>query len=110
MEEIAASFGSSHSADFIAGLYRTEDEELDGIFHMKILKSRLGQNDNLKFQFDKHTMEFKDINHVVDSDKSKELVVNSTNSNLIKKPLGLPKCQIDDIENQLLFQNDLGMP
>ena len=78
---------------------------------MKILKSRLGESKNLKFEFDKHTMEFRDINDVVDAPEAKEIVANSTTSNLaVKKPIGLPKCQIDDIENDLLFKNDLGMP
>ena len=111
MQNIAESRGIAHTADFIAGLYQTEDEQVQGVFHMKILKSRLGESKNLKFEFDKHTMEFRDINDVVDSDEAKEVVASSTNSNLVvKKPVGLPKCQIDDIENDLLFKNDLGMP
>lgn len=64
MQNIAESRGIAHTADFIAGLYQTEDEQMDGVFHMKILKSRLGDKANLKFEFDKHTMEFKDINAV----------------------------------------------
>ena len=110
MQNIAESRGIAHTADFIAGLYQTEDEQVQGVFHMKILKSRLGESKNLKFEFDKHTMEFRDINDVVDTPEAKEVVANSTNSNLVKKPLGLPKCQVDDIEADILFKNDLGMP
>ena len=110
MQNIAESRGIAHTADFIAGLYQTEDEQVQGVFHMKILKSRLGESKNLKFEFDKHTMEFRDINDVVETPEAKEIVANSTNSNLIKKPLGLPKCQVDDIEADILFKNDLGMP
>jgi hypothetical protein len=110
MQNIAESRGIAHTADFIAGLYQTEDEQVQGVFHMKILKSRLGESKNLKFEFDKHTMEFRDINDVVDANEAKEIVANSTNSNLIKKPLGLPKCQIDDIELDMAFKEDLGCP
>jgi hypothetical protein len=110
MQNIAESRGIAHTADFIAGLYQTEDEQVQGVFHMKILKSRLGESKNLKFEFDKHTMEFRDINDVVDNIEAKEVVANSTNSNLtVKKPIGLPKCHVDDIETEL-FKNDLGMP
>ena len=110
MQNIAESRGIAHTADFIAGLYQTEDEQVQGVFHMKILKSRLGESKNLKFEFDKRTMEFRDINDVVDANESKEIVANSTNSNLVKKPLGLPKCQIDDIELDMAFKEDLGCP
>lgn len=106
MENIAESRGIAHTADFIAGLYQTEDEQNDGKFHMKILKSRLGDHKNLTFQFDKHTMEFEDINDVDGSDNGGTdtgTVVNSSSSKL------LPKCQVDDID-KTLFGDDLGMP
>lgn len=106
MENIAESRGIAHTADFIAGLYQTEDEQNDGKFHMKILKSRLGDHKNLTFQFDKHTMEFDDINDVEGSDNGGTdtgTVVNSSSSKL------LPKCQVDDID-KTLFGDDLGMP
>lgn len=113
MQNIAESRGIAHTADFIAGLYQTEDEQMEGVFHMKILKSRLGESKNLKFEFDKHTMEFRDINDVVDTDMAKETVVNSTNSTLAdnkkRNPIGPDKCKVDDAEKDL-FGNDLGMP
>lgn len=113
MQNIAESRGIAHTADFIAGLYQTEDEQMEGVFHMKILKSRLGESKNLKFEFDKHTMEFRDINDVVDTDMAKETVVNSTNSTLAenkkRNPIGPDKCKVDDVEKDL-FGNDLGMP
>lgn len=102
MQNIAESRGIAHTADFIAGLYQTEDENLQGVFHMKILKSRLGDKLNLKFEFDKHTMEFSDINDVVDQQMGKETVVNSTKSTLL-----LPKCQVDDFD--LALGKDVGM-
>ena len=104
MQNIAESRGIAHTADFIAGLYCTEDEQADGIFHMKILKSRLGNYANLKFEFNKDTMEFKDINDVESSpdEESKDIVVDSTKSKV-------NKCQVDDID-KTLFGDDLGMP
>ena len=103
MENIAESRGIAHTADFIAGLYCTEDEQADGIFHMKILKSRLGNYANLKFEFNKDTMEFKDINDVeAKPEDANDIVVDSTKSKL-------NKCQVDDID-KTLFGDDLGMP
>lgn len=105
MENIAESRGIAHTADFIAGLYRTEDEQLDGIFHMKILKSRLGDYGNLKFQFDKRTMEFTDINDVG---------VASTTSKLVKMtpPAGGGRVNVDDVDRLMngVFEDDLGCP
>ena len=113
MQNIAESRGIAHTADFIAGLYQTEDEQMDGVFHMKILKSRLGENKNLKFEFDKHTMEFRDINDVVDIDMAKETVINSTTSTISEQnkrnSIRPDKCKVDDIEMDL-FGSDLGMP
>lgn len=109
MQNIAESRGIAHTADFIAGLYQTEDEQMEGVFHMKILKSRLGDKGNLRFEFDKHTMEFRDINDVVDTDAAKETVVNSTNSKLANNPPRIQKCQVDDADKDL-FKNDLGCP
>lgn len=106
MENIAESRGIAHTADFIAGLYQTEEEQNDGKFHMKILKSRLGDHKNLTFQFDKHTMEFEDINDVEGSDNGNTdtgTVVNSSSSRL------LPKCQVDEVD-KTLFGEDLGCP
>ena len=103
MENIAESRGIAHTADFIAGLYCTEDEQADGIFHMKILKSRLGNYANLKFEFNKDTMEFKDINDVeAKPEDANDIVVDSTKSKV-------NKCQVDDID-KTLFGDDLGMP
>lgn len=96
MGNIAQSRGIAHTADFIAGLYQTEDEQMDGIFHMKILKSRLGDKTTLRFEFDKHTMEFRDINDV-DSNQSGSEASQS-------KPM------VDDIDNEILFGTELGMP
>lgn len=106
MQNIAESRGIAHTADFIAGLYQTEDEQMEGVFHMKILKSRLGESKNLKFEFNKHTMEFTDINDVDDgSETVKESVEphkqQSTN------PLTPVRCEVDDKD---LFMGDLGMP
>ena len=106
MQNIAESRGIAHTADFIAGLYQTEDEQMEGVFHMKILKSRLGESKNLKFEFNKHTMEFTDINDVDDgSEAVKESVEpskqQSTNS------LTPVRCEVDDKD---LFMGDLGMP
>ena len=113
MQNIAESRGIAHTADFIAGLYQTEDEQMDGVFHMKILKSRLGENKNLKFEFDKHTMEFRDINDVIDVDMAKETVINSTTSTIAEQnkhnSIRPDKCKVDDIEMDL-FGSDLGMP
>ena len=105
MQNIAESRGIAHTADFIAGLYQTEDEQLDGVFHMKILKSRLGDKKNLKFQFDKHTMEFKDINDVGDNDiptldSSSKTAVSINNR---------PKCLVDE-EDKEMFKDDLYCP
>ena len=103
MENIAESRGIAHTADFIAGLYCTEDEQADGIFHMKILKSRLGNYANLKFEFNKDTMEFKDINDVeAKPEDANDIVADSTKSKV-------NKCQVDDID-KTLFGDDLGMP
>lgn len=67
MENISESRGIAHTADLIVGMYRTEDEMADGIFHMKILKTRFGDVGNLRFHFDKNTMEFTDINDSIDA-------------------------------------------
>ena len=110
MQNIAESRGIAHTADFIAGLYQTEDEQVDGVFHMKILKSRLGESKNLRFEFDKHTMEFKDANDVPDGELAKEAVANSTKSDLAaKNPRAPEKCQVDDVDFNL-FGDDIGMP
>ena len=101
MGNIAQSRGIAHTADFIAGLYQTEDEQLDGIFHMKILKSRLGDKLTLKFEFDKHTMEFRDINDVNSSSET-------DNAKSIQKTTQTEG--VDDIDNMCLFGPDLGMP
>ena len=106
MENIAESRGIAHTADFIAGLYRTDDE--DGIFHMKILKSRLGDYGNLKFQFDKRTMEFTDINDV-NGDHAK---VDSTSIGLAtaNKPTTINSIdEADKVFTQIL-NDELGMP
>lgn len=103
MQNIAESRGIAHTADFIAGLYQTEEEQDDGVFHMKVLKSRLGPAANLKFMFDNHTMEFKDINDVEDKDDMGE----STSIDSCKSALGLPKATEDDFNP---FKDDLGMP
>ena len=100
MENIAESRGIAHTADFIAGLYHTEDEQADGIFHMKILKSRLGNYANLKFQFDKNTMEFNDINDVGGQDNASTgtgTITDSTKSSI------LPSCGIDALEKDLFM-------
>lgn len=101
MENIAESRGIAHTADFIAGLYQTEDEQADGMFHMKILKSRLGDHKNLTFQFDKHTMEFEDINDVGEVQKPDEQPKQDSR--------GVSKCQVDAMDKDL-FGDDLGMP
>ena len=103
MQNIAESRGIAHTADFIAGLYQTEEEQDDGVFHMKVLKSRLGDRKNLRFEFDKHTMEFRDINDVGDKDDMGE----STSIDSCKSALGLPKATEDDFNP---FKDDLGMP
>lgn len=106
MQNIAESRGIAHTADFIAGLYQTEDEQEQGVFHMKILKSRLGESKNLKFEFNKRTMEFTDINDV---DDGMEAVKESVDQG--KKPttnsLTPVRCEVDDKD---LFMGDLGMP
>ncbi len=99
MQNIAESRGIAHTADFIAGLYQTEEEQDDGVFHMKVLKSRLGDKKNLRFEFDKHTMEFRDINDVGDNN---DMAVDSS-----KSSMGLPKATEDDFNP---FGGDLGMP
>lgn len=103
MQNIAESRGIAHTADFIAGLYQTEDEQMDGIFHMKILKSRLGDYANLKFQFDKHTMEFKDIDDIGAADgiqqNGSSVPTNATSQQMVH--------QDDDFDP---FKSDLGMP
>lgn len=104
MQNIAESRGIAHTADFIAGLYQTEEEQDDGVFHMKVLKSRLGDKKNLKFEFDKRTMEFRDINDVMDKDDAGG-TTQSVDS--CKSALGLSRCQVDDHD---LFGDDLGMP
>ena len=108
MQNIAESRGIAHTADFIAGLYQTEDEQDDGIFHMKILKSRLGPPANMKFQFDKRTMEFNDINDVGGSDNGGTETGTVASSSSSSSKL-LPKCQVDAMDKDL-FGNDLGMP
>ena len=97
MGNIAQSRGIAHTADFIAGLYQTEDEQIDGIFHMKILKSRLGDKTTLRFEFDKNTMEFKDMNDVNSGSEPSDGrgVVNQSIT--------------DDIDKDL-FGTELGMP
>ena len=106
MQNIAESRGIAHTADFIAGLYQTEDEQEQGVFHMKILKSRLGPAANLKFQFNGSTMEFTDIDDV---DDGADAVKESTEPS--KKPttnsLTPVRCEVDDKD---LFMGDLGMP
>ena len=104
MQNIAESRGIAHTADFIAGMYQTEDEQEDGVFHMKILKSRLGNKDNMKFEFNSQTMEFKDINDVL-SDQGDLASASDIASRPAEK--GPPKCQVDD---SMLFGSDLGMP
>lgn len=109
MANIAESRAIAHNADFIGGLYQTEDEQADGIFHMKILKNRFGDKTSLKFNFNKDTMEFTDINDVGDSSSSNQVnqtpSLNNTNN-----------ChQSKDIEDDLFgpnggFSNELGMP
>ena len=99
MQNIAESRGIAHTADFIAGLYQTDDEQDEGVFHMKILKSRLGESRNLKFEFDKHTMEFRDINDVgVGVDHSQTTTPQTVN--------GPSKCLVDDS----FMMDDIGMP
>lgn len=109
MQNIAESRGIAHTADFIAGLYQTEEENMDGVFHMKILKSRLGESKNLRFEFDKHTMEFRDINDMEPPpEDAKKIVAQSTGSELAKRKPGPPKCQVDGIDDDL-FKKDVGM-
>jgi replicative DNA helicase len=97
MQNIAESRGIAHTADFIAGLYQTEDEQVQGVFHMKILKSRLGESKNLKFEFDKHTMEFRDINEV-----------GSAPTN-IDNPTTIKSDEVD-AALQNMFKDEVGMP
>ena len=106
MQNIAESRGIAHTADFIAGLYQTEDEQEQGVFHMKILKSRLGPHANLKFQFNGSTMEFTDIDDV---DDGAEAVKDSTEPGKKQNTNSLTpvRCEVDDKD---LFSGDLGMP
>jgi replicative DNA helicase len=103
MQNIAESRGIAHTADFIAGLYQTEEEQDNGVFHMKVLKSRLGDKKNLKFEFDKKTMEFRDINDVVGGSS----MGGSTTVDSSKSSLGLPQCTEADFDP---IKDDIGMP
>ena len=85
MGNIAESRAIAHHTDFLAGLYQTEDEQADGIFHMKILKSRLGDRGNLKFEFNKNTMEFTDINDVPDNAGTGDSTIDSSKSKIVTK-------------------------
>ena len=105
MQNIAESRGIAHTADFIAGLYQTEDEGMDGVFHMKILKSRLGPHANLKFEFDKHTMEFKDVNDVGDHGDNGGTGTSTIDSS--KSNMKLPLVTEDDFDP---IRKDMGMP
>ena len=105
MGNIAESRAIAHHTDFLAGLYQTEDEQVDGIFHMKILKSRLGDKGNLKFEFNKNTMEFTDINDVGAAPAGEPVKSDSEDRN----PCQPPKCQVDEVDGSL-FGDDLGMP
>ena len=101
MGNIAESRAIAHHTDFLAGLYQTEDEQADGIFHMKILKSRLGDRGNLKFDFNKNTMEFTDINDVPDNAGTGDSTIDSSKSKTI------PMFSDADLDP---FGGDLGMP
>ena len=101
MQNIAESRGIAHTADFIAGMYQTEDESLDGIFHMKVLKSRLGNKGNFKFEFNSSTMEFKDINDV---DSSASELSDRKEDGQAKS---LPRISDVDFDP---FSKDVGMP
>ena len=68
MQNISESRGIAHTADFIAGLYQTDEERDTGIFHMKILKNRFGDKKTLNFHFNSATMEFTDLNDVDGTD------------------------------------------
>lgn len=107
MQNIAESRGIAHTADFIAGLYQTEDEQDNGTFHMKILKSRLGDKGNLKFEFDRHTMEFRDINDVEGIGGTQDNGGTDTSTlDSSKSKIGLPRCQVDDSD---IFRDVTGM-
>ena len=100
MGNIAESRAIAHHTDFLAGLYQTEDEQADGIFHMKILKSRLGDRGNLKFDFNKNTMEFTDINDMPDNAGTGDSTISSADSKI------LPKFSDADLDP---FGADVGM-
>lgn len=102
MQNIAESRGIAHTADFIAGMYQTEDESNDGVFHMKILKSRLGNKGNFRFEFNSNTMEFKDINDV--GGESTSAVTDAT-----KDRQGKPLPRLSDADFDP-FSTDVGMP
>ena len=102
MQNIAESRGIAHTADFIAGLYQTDEEQDNGVFHMKVLKSRLGDKKNLRFEFDKHTMEFRDINDIENGRSSGVGVPDSC-----KSTLSLGGFTEDDYNP---FGDDVGMP
>lgn len=103
MGNIAESRAIAHNADFIGGLYQTEDEQADGIFHMKILKNRFGDKSSLKFMFNKDTMEFTDINDVEQVKNDKAIVDSTTSGNMSSQT-----SPIDEFDKELF--GELGMP